>query len=392
LSAAPGARIPFGVLGRLEAPGFAGFAAAGAAAALAEALGWASAEAAALTTGASLLEAAVALGVADAEGALAIAALAEAFSGAAVGAGEPSLHATTNMGSAARSEARRGDIMARHLAQASRRFQLCGRARSCVAGWSERTGRRRMRAMRSRLRLGSTVLALTALGALTMVATLTTGCKKHEDPIAVPVDAPPPTTPAVAREPDVRGAATLSAALDEARAKMGDGPAPSEGALLLAAWADRALDWADVDRQSETSAARVLERPSSERGKRLCASGEIAEIADFDASGTKVHAGRLVADPTTTLHFLAVRSVGTLAPRGRARVCGIVTGVIEPNDGKGSPMVQLVGLFDLADNRRSLDAKAPAAYAPRATPAPTASAAADPGTPKRTVRTISSSL
>lgn len=233
------------------------------------------------------------------------------------------------------------------------------------------------------------------LAALAVTASLASGCKKHEDPMSIPLQGgQPPPQETSAPAPDVRDAPTITAALAEARAKMGDGPAPSEGALLFAAWADRSLDWADVDRPSETTTARVLERPSDARGKRLCESGEIAEIGDFDAQGTKVHAGRLVVGQAT-LHFLAVRSVGTLAPKAHARLCGVVTGIVEAPKEQGGPMVQVVGLFELPENRRALGGGGAATpgYTGHTGPAATTSAAAEPsGAPKRGPRTISSTL
>lgn len=166
------------------------------------------------------------------------------------------------------------------------------------------------------------------------------------DPKPVSTDAP------VQR---VQSAPTLKAAVAAASPYFEDRPNESGyGTELLLAWAARSMTWADVGvAADETTFARVLKDPEEERGKRLCASGEIIEIAAEKSELGKTYAGLLMSDAWDLFRFHAVRSSGTLVAKSRARFCGVVTGRFDYANSAGGVghAVKLVGMFDLPENR-----------------------------------------
>ena len=227
-------------------------------------------------------------------------------------------------------------------------------------------------------------LAFAAAAALVLAAA---GCKSNkEDPIAIPLQAPP-RQEAPAPTGDVLSAPTLSSAVEAARAKMTGDKTPSEGGLLLAQWGASNLSWEDVDLPRPESSLALV----AERGKRLCERGVIFEI-HAELVG-KVWRGALTRDGRT-LRFLAVRGVGSLAPRAQGRFCGVVTGQYEF---LGKKVVEVVGMFDLPDNRRPPLPTTPSAAIgdgprPGGRGAKPGTSAAATGSPAASGRSISSSL
>lgn len=128
----------------------------------------------------------------------------------------------------------------------------------------------------------------------------------------------------------------------------------STGALLLAQWAAGHLRWGDVHvERDETSPARIKKDADSERGKRMCYSGRIIQIAKTDlVAGRSVFVGLMMARRYNIIHFLAAGSTGDLVEKSRARFCGFVTGRYSySNSGGGSShAVQMVGMFKLPEN------------------------------------------
>lgn len=120
----------------------------------------------------------------------------------------------------------------------------------------------------------------------------------------------------------------------------------SPGAMLFTRYAASKLRWEDVDVAAETSFAHVLKDPEAERGKRMCADGEIAaiEIQHRDVDARKTFEGTLRLSDTDAVAFLAVGTTGDLIRGSKARFCGVVTGM-------WSTSVALVGMFDLPENR-----------------------------------------
>lgn len=128
----------------------------------------------------------------------------------------------------------------------------------------------------------------------------------------------------------------------------------STGALLFANWAAAHLRWSDVYvERDETSPARIKKDADSERGKRMCYSGRMIQIAKNDlVDGRHVFVGLLMARGYNIIHFLAAGSTGDLVENSRARFCGFVTGRYSySNSGGGSShAVQMVGMFKLPEN------------------------------------------
>ncbi|MBL9013137.1 MAG: hypothetical protein JNL83_03120 [Myxococcales bacterium] len=164
----------------------------------------------------------------------------------------------------------------------------------------------------------------------------------------IPRAAEPAPAPARAPDPEpspeerVAGAATFADAIALAKPAMADStdelPA---GAALLARYGK--LRWSDVE-ADETTVAKVQKDAEPERGKRLCAEGEIERITRRDIERRKAFVGRLALADGDALAFVAVGTTGELVKRMRARFCGVVTGV------HGSD-VAVLGMFDLPENR-----------------------------------------
>ena len=170
------------------------------------------------------------------------------------------------------------------------------------------------------------------------------------DPIVVP--APPvPPPPAPPSSATILSAPSWSHAVDLALPMIIEGgKASREGTALLAAWADQYLAWETIDLpKPETTLALAARDLLPERGKRLCESGQIAEI--FDEG--KAYTGLLVKQRFEVIAFIAVRSVGKLEAKRRARFCGVVTGrhaSAGPEAGSAQA-VQVIGMFDVPENK-----------------------------------------
>jgi hypothetical protein len=230
------------------------------------------------------------------------------------------------------------------------------------------------------------------------------GCKDDPpDPIVVPA-APPPPPPAPPGSATILAAPSFSHAVELALPLIAEGgKASREGTALLAEWADQYLAWETIDLPTpETTLSLAARDLQPERGKRLCETGEIKEI--FDEG--KVFTGLLYKTRFEIIGFIAVRSVGKLEQKRRARFCGVVTGrhsSAGPEAGSVQA-VQVIGMFDVPENKKppanpgalpaSTGATSPALppgqvpYQPAAPTAPAASSA--PAAP--TARTIPSQL
>lgn len=183
-------------------------------------------------------------------------------------------------------------------------------------------------------------------------------CSKTEAPEpvadAAPVaDAPPPPpTPAEV----IRKIDTLARAIDYAMPKMTDTVNDtSEGSLLLLLWAMDHMKFSDVGvTRDETSYPRVQKDPDEERGKRLCQRGVIIQIEAEKIGSKKIFDGILMSRNNNLFKFLTVGSTGDLVQGSYGRVCGVVTGKYTySNSGGGTGhAIQLVGMFDLPENRQ----------------------------------------
>lgn len=115
---------------------------------------------------------------------------------------------------------------------------------------------------------------------------------------------------------------------------------------LLATYAIARLRWADVEGQAETTFGRVEKDAQLERGKRMCATGELLRIESRTFEGRTIYVGRLRTDESDLAVFVAVGTTGELIKRSRATLCGVVIG-------RSDDAVSIVGMFDLPENRSS---------------------------------------
>ncbi|MBA2543160.1 MAG: hypothetical protein H0V17_26195 [Deltaproteobacteria bacterium] len=169
---------------------------------------------------------------------------------------------------------------------------------------------------------------------------------KLTSPVAVasPAAPPPAETPATR----VANAKTFAQAIDLARPAFTDTTDElGDGAKLLANYAAKKLRWAEVQLPAETTLARVEKDPQLERGKRLCATGEIVRIARRDLGDRKLYVGRLRTAEHDDVAFVAAGTTGDLVKRSTGTLCGAVLGM-------SGDAVSILGMFDLDENRMPL--------------------------------------
>jgi hypothetical protein len=171
----------------------------------------------------------------------------------------------------------------------------------------------------------------------------------------------PPPPPAVAKEPTPLESILETKDVNKALAVMKplfkdvstDEPA-DQNAFSFAIWADANLTWKDLGALPfMKSTATFKKDPDLERAKYFCFRSSIIQIARVPGkypiySGLMGGRGR-----DDVVDFLAVHSTGELVEKSQARFCGIVTGKHSyRNSGGGSThAIQLVGMFDLPENR-----------------------------------------
>lgn len=169
---------------------------------------------------------------------------------------------------------------------------------------------------------------------------------------------PPSAAPAAANEGQeflarLHRAATLDEALRLALPLMDDTlNKESDGAVMLALWASDHMKWADVAvAKNETSIAKILKDSDANRGKRMCLSGSIIQIAK--QRGTDLYSGLLNGFyGAGIVRFFVAGDTGDLVEDSETRLCGVATGrYVYSNSGGGTThAVSLVGMFDLPKN------------------------------------------
>lgn len=125
------------------------------------------------------------------------------------------------------------------------------------------------------------------------------------------------------------------------------------GAATLTVWGADRIKWSEIQEIPAGKHALVMKDPDTQRGKRICTSGRIVEIAASSVPRGKIYLGGMLDDQGNTYRFVALRSTGELVSRSRARFCGIITGQqhYENSMGGVAHAVQLVGMFDLPENK-----------------------------------------
>lgn len=128
---------------------------------------------------------------------------------------------------------------------------------------------------------------------------------------------------------------------------------PSKGAAELTVWSIENLTWKELAKQPKTRPALVMKDSDNERGKLICASGQIVEIKAENALSTKIFEGEVAdEDQGAVYRFVAVKSTGELVQGDPATFCGIVIGRFDysNSDGGVAHAIQLVGMFKLPEN------------------------------------------
>jgi hypothetical protein len=170
-------------------------------------------------------------------------------------------------------------------------------------------------------------------------------------PVAAPavvVAAPPSPADQLAR------ATSLAEALPVAIPTFGDSADGSlnPGALLFAMWASGRLSWGDIQGVRPVTYGAAAKDPEEERGRRLCASGELIQIEAERLVGTRFFWG-LLGTPSGIIKFHAFGSSGDLVAESPAKFCGVFVGKYDyPNSAGGTGhALTAVGMFDLPENR-----------------------------------------
>ncbi len=168
--------------------------------------------------------------------------------------------------------------------------------------------------------------------------------------------APEVQSPMELAEETIMKAGSFSRAVELASTVMTDTrEAVSAGTTLLAWWAVKHMTLADVRvAVDETSSAKVKKDSEAERGKRLCATGQLVQIHTVRGPRGTFTDGLLLANSGAVFSFLTVGSSGSLTEGSDARVCGVVTGLFDYSMYAGGTghSVQMVGMFDIPENRK----------------------------------------
>lgn len=144
----------------------------------------------------------------------------------------------------------------------------------------------------------------------------------------------PNNTPGEARRL-ILSKTALQDAIDVARPQMTNSVGRIDsGSALLALWAAGNLTWDALEAVPATSAAMFHKDPESERGKRLCLNGTIAEIRAEKSLATRLLDDRALPLITTRPYGSAASAPAGDAPGSRPQDQG-VTSLLSP-DGQGT--------------------------------------------------------
>jgi hypothetical protein len=153
----------------------------------------------------------------------------------------------------------------------------------------------------------------------------------------------------------IQEAKTLVDAISIARPLMVDGTEQtSVGALLLASWGITNMKWNDISvKANETSYAETMKDTDRQRGRKLCVTATLGSMQPARFGHGYVYTGVMRTESGELYQYAAVGSTDNL--RDTATLCGVVTGKFEymSKSGVARQAVQIVGMFDVPENRRS---------------------------------------
>lgn len=151
--------------------------------------------------------------------------------------------------------------------------------------------------------------------------------------------------------------ASISDAIGTAKPTMKDSTeGVSVGAWMLTLWGIKRGVWSDFwVSKSETNPALVLKDSESERTKKMCRGGNVDQIEIEKTSEGNAYSGVMLTNTNDLVWFLAVGSTEGIVQRTHAKFCGIVTGAHSYTgiDNHNYTAVQVVGMFDIPQNRKS---------------------------------------
>lgn len=168
-------------------------------------------------------------------------------------------------------------------------------------------------------------------------------------PIAVPRPAPIHIPTAAELLPDViRLDVALRLTVPLMDDVSGNTPA-SPGAILLASWMSTHGYWDALLAMPDSKRAEIMKDSEAMRGRRICVSGTVVEIARDKTAPFQLYIGGMSQGMANFVRFLAVGSAEGVLENQWARFCGITPGTQNyPNvSGGETHAVQIVGSFDL---------------------------------------------
>lgn len=140
------------------------------------------------------------------------------------------------------------------------------------------------------------------------------------------------------------------------RAYMKDSTdSPSLGAYTLAVWLAERGTLTDVAVERDETSVKLAKKDIAQaRGKRTCVRGRVVQVVRDATYPKPLYSGTLATSSYDFVHYLAAGSSGTLVSGNSARLCGVVTGLFTYDNlgGNKTDAVQMVGMFDLPENRR----------------------------------------
>lgn len=125
-------------------------------------------------------------------------------------------------------------------------------------------------------------------------------------------------------------------------------------AMLIPLWAEKnTINLSMINAIPTTSYGRIMKDSVSERGKSLCISGMVGDIAVDRSAGFPVYSGAIVNTDRQIVRYLAMKSTGDIVDGSMSKFCGIIVGKMSYDNAQGGTThaAYLVGMFDLPENR-----------------------------------------
>jgi len=161
-------------------------------------------------------------------------------------------------------------------------------------------------------------------------------------------DEPPGANPASV-SPDEDPPTLAGAVRKAAEHTRHDVEATSSRSLVLAGWANRHLEWKDVEVKSDETSVELVKRDvDGQLGKRMCVTGKIVSLNLVRTDSARSASGVLVTASGAPFAYTAARATGSNVQQNQqARLCGVVTGLNPSESDLGPPgAVVLVGMFE----------------------------------------------